>query len=92
MLSQEVSASAFESLVSHLASDAIFRAALAADPESALAARGLTLTDTERELVERLRPLLALPADALLQRLLGGGPPTPGSGGTRPSFPAQTVP
>jgi hypothetical protein len=59
-----------ESLVSHLASDTPFRAALAA--------RGLTLTDAERELVEHLRPLLALPADALLQRLLDdpdGDPP-----------------
>ena len=39
-----------------------------------LAARGLALTDTERALAARLRPLLALPADALLQRLLDDGP------------------
>jgi len=66
-----------ESLVSHLASDASFRAAFAADPEAALAARGLTLTDAEREVVERLRPLLALLAEPLLQRLLDGGPDGP---------------
>ena len=64
-----------KSLVSHLAPDVSFRATFAADPEAALAARGLTLTDTERELVERLRPLLALPAGALLSHLLVGGPP-----------------
>lgn len=51
--------------------DADFRSALATDPE---AARRLTLDDAGRAALERLRPLLALPADALLQRLLDGGP------------------
>jgi len=57
----------FESLVSQRMADADFRAALVAD--------GPTLTNTEEcELAERLRSLLALPAEKLLQRLLGGGP------------------
>ncbi|MDY7076100.1 MAG: hypothetical protein SXV54_04155 [Chloroflexota bacterium] len=81
-----------ESLVSHLASDTTFHAALAADPEAALATRGLTLTDAEREMVEHLRPLLALPADALLQRLLDGGPDGPQRWWNAPPFPAQTAP
>jgi len=76
--------------LSLLVTNAFFRATFATDLVAALAARGLTLTDTERELVERLRPLLALPADALLQRLLGGGPPAPGAGGMQ--LFAQTVP
>ena len=46
----------------------------APNPEATLTAHGLPLTNAERELVERLRPLLALPAEALLQRLLGDGP------------------
>ena len=62
-------------LISHLAAGDSFRAFLAADPEAALVTRGLTLTDAERELVERLRLLLALPADALLQRLLADDHP-----------------
>jgi hypothetical protein len=70
--------------VSHLASDASFRATLAA--------HGLALTETEREMVERLRPLLALPADALLQRLLDDGPDGPQWWWNAPPFPAQTVP
>ena len=64
----------FESLVSHLMADVHFRAAFAADPEAALTLHGVTLTNAERELVERLRPLLALPAGALLSHLLAGGP------------------
>lgn len=59
----------FEDTIRHLVISASFRTIPAADPE---AARGLTLADAERELVERLRPLLALPAGALLQRLLDG--------------------
>ena len=64
----------FESLVSHLMADVHFRAAFAADSEAALTVHGLTLTDTERELLECLRPLLTLPAGALLSRLLEDGP------------------
>lgn len=61
----------FESLISYLMAGTHFHAAaLAADPEAALSARGLTLDDTERKLVECLRPLLTLPAGALLSRLL----------------------
>lgn len=71
--------------------DTSLRAALAADPEAALAARGLALTDAERELVARLRPLLALPAGALLQRLLHDGPDGPQWWWDAPPFPAQTV-
>jgi len=63
-----------ESIINHLAADTPFRAALTTDPEAALAARGLTLTETERQLMTRLRPLLALPAEPLLQRLLDDGP------------------
>lgn len=63
-----------EPLVSQHMVDTDFRAALTTDPEAALAARGLTLTETERELVTRLRPLLALSAEPLLQRLLDDGP------------------
>ncbi len=83
---------AFEPLISHLASDASLRAALTADPEAALAAHGLTLMDAERELVARLHPLLALPAGALLQRLLDDGPDGPWLWWDAPPFPAQTVP
>ena len=46
----------------------------AADPETAPAARGLTLDGAGRAALERLRPLLTLPADALLQRLLDDDP------------------
>ncbi len=63
-----------ESPTLHPSSDTPFRAALAADQETVLAARRLTLTDAERELVEHLRPLLALPAELLLQWLLDDGP------------------
>jgi len=53
--------------------------ALAADGSTELAkvpeaARGLTLDDAGRAALEHLRPLLALPAGALLQRLLDDGP------------------
>ncbi|MDY7079466.1 MAG: hypothetical protein SXV54_21355 [Chloroflexota bacterium] len=67
----------FEDVPPHLAIDAFLRAALTTDPETTLTTHGLTLTETERELVARLRPLLALPADALLQRLLDDGPDGP---------------
>jgi len=59
-----------ESFLSYLMADTHFRATFITNPGAALAARGLTLTDAERELVERLRPLLALPAESLLQHLL----------------------
>jgi len=67
----------FGSFASQQMVDADFRAALTTDPEAALATRGLTLTDAEREMVEHLRPLLALPAGTLLQRLLDDGPDGP---------------
>ncbi len=79
----------FEDTIHHLESGT---STLATAPESALSARGLTLTNTERELVARLRPLLALPADALLQRLLDDGPDGPQWWWNAPPFPAQTVP
>ena len=56
---------AFESLASQRMVDVDSPATLTATPEAALSTCGLTLTDAERELAERLRPLLALPADAL---------------------------
>lgn len=40
--------------------------------EAAFSLCGLMPTEMEREVVERLHSLLALPADALLQRLLDG--------------------
>lgn len=52
----------------------VFRAVFAADSEAALTVHGLTLTETEGELMECLRPLLTLPAGALLSRLLEDGP------------------
>lgn len=60
-----------EYLISHLAAGDSFRAFLATDPETALTACEVTLTDAEREMVERLRPLLTLPLDgppALVER------------------------
>ena len=67
---------------SRLTTDVCFCAAFATDgtteftqvPDTALVDAGPTLTDIECELAERLRPLLALPAEALLRRLLDGGP------------------
>ena len=59
-----------EYLISHLAAGDSLRTFLATDPETALTACEVTSKDVEHELVERLRLLLALPADALLQRLL----------------------
>ena len=79
----------FEDVSPHLATDAFLRAALTTDPEAACRP---ALADAERELVERLRPLLALPADALLQHLLDGGPDGPPRWWDAPPFPAQTVP
>ncbi|MDY6876284.1 MAG: hypothetical protein SWK90_08805 [Chloroflexota bacterium] len=83
-----------EPIVYWAATDSTFQVHLshAEVPEAALAARRLTLTETERELVARLRPLLALPADALLQRLLDDGPDGPPRWWDTPPFPAQTAP
>jgi len=83
---------AFESLASQRMVDVDSPATLTATPEAALSTCGLTLTDAERELAERLRPLLALPAGALLQRLLDDGPDGPQWWWDAPPFPAQTVP
>ena len=60
----------FGSFASQQMVDADFRAALTTDPEAALAARGLPLSPAERAALARLRPLLALPAESLLQHLL----------------------
>ncbi len=73
---------AFETPVSRLATDAGVRKALASDPQATLTAHELTPRDEEEgELLAALRLLLALPAEDLLQRLLGSDPggdsPTP---------------
>lgn len=47
--------------ISHLAANDSFRAFLATDPETALTAREVTLTDAEHKLVERLCPLARPP-------------------------------
>ena len=82
----------FEPFVSLLVTGASFRAALVTDPEAALAACALTLDDAGRAALACLRPLLALPAGALLQRLLDGGPDGPQRWWNAPPSPDQTVP
>ena len=69
--------SSLESLAFRLAQDTDFRAAFAADPDAALAAWNLVLDDTHRAILHRLRSQLALPAELLLQQLLGDGPDAP---------------
>ena len=66
----------------------VFRAVFAADSEAALTIHCLTLTETERELMECLRPLLALPAGALLSRLLKELDGAPQSWDSSPSLAA----
>ncbi len=83
--------STLEALVYHLATDADLRAAFAADPEATLSTRGLALTDAEREVVRHLYPLLALPAEALLQRLLDDDPAAPWRWWDTPPIPAQAT-
>ena len=64
---------ALKPIVYLTATDPAFHAHLS-HAEVPEAARGLTLTETEGELMECLRPLLTLPAGALLSRLLEDGP------------------
>ncbi|MGD8794280.1 MAG: hypothetical protein PVF47_17145 [Anaerolineae bacterium] len=66
-----------ESLAFRLAQDTDFRAAFAADPDTALAAWDPVLDDTHRATLHDLCAQLALPGDSLLQQLLGDGPDAP---------------
>ena len=78
---------ALKPIVYLTATDPAFHAHLS-HAEVPEAARGLTLTETERELVECLRSLLALPAGALLSRLLKEPDGAPQSWDSSPSLAA----
>ena len=82
---------ALEPIAYLVATDPAFHAHLS-HAEVPEAARGPALTESERELVARLRPLLTLPAGVLLQRLLDDGLDGPQRWWNALVFPAQPVP
>lgn len=63
-----------ETLVSPTETGADLRAACVGDAEAALMAHESMSPDEESELTACLRPLLALPVEELLRRLLGSDP------------------
>lgn len=69
--------SSFERIAFKLATDEDFRTDFANEPESALAAAGLTLDEQSRTALKQSRSLLALPAEVLADRLLAEEPADP---------------
>ncbi|MCL7453313.1 MAG: hypothetical protein M8467_09715 [Anaerolineae bacterium] len=87
--------SSLESLAFRLAQETDFRTAFAADPQATLAGCGFVLDDAQRSILNHLRSQLALPAESLLQQLLGDDPDdldTPWRWAMEPCLPAWTEP